>query len=530
MNLFLSEKWTRINNGEYLCTSSSNCFPIADLKLDLVSFENKFIEFGFVKQNTDCSLLITDRFNTIPIYYALVNGDIIISDTLIEILKISQWKFDNESVLEHLLYDFTFTPIKTLYKGIYKVPSGTILKVYLNGQIRIIDQLINGVPNKREDLSFKDFEDETLKLRQRILDYIKPHDSYYIPISGGLDSRIVLGMVAGYTNADIYSRTYGDRKAMDVINGHKIAKKLDILHEIVSKSDASALDEFEHTVLESGGELNGVHGHDLAGRDKFENGPWRAKISGFVGDLFARGANLKNNINTKDEALNKFLHTRTNFNRYDYNKLLTSTYSTVSILDSANNYLDFVYDIHGNFESLSWDYYVTKRVGCMTSLLEYFTHVTKPNYKPFLIPQVRDFISENAGNDKWEGMKYSQLAEILIPDLIKVPLSSNSIFTSKYNMYMYKIEKRIANKKNEYLSRFSKGKVLPLAHNATLNWRAILKRNPGWVKKHTEIASIAFCLNQKYVESIFVEHKNGRVAHEELLLRLISLGIIAGSI
>jgi hypothetical protein len=531
MNLILSEKWSRINGGEYLCTSSSNCFPIDNLKFDLESLEKKFIEFGIVKQNTDSSLLITDRFNTVPIYFAWLNENLIITDTLVEILKKSQWKFDNESVLEHLLYDFTFTPLRTLYKDIYKVPSGTILKVYSNGRIQIIDQLINRVPGKCEKLSREDFYEKTLAIKHRILEYIKPHDSYYIPVSGGLDSRIILGIVAGYTNANIYSRTYGDNKSLDVINGNRVARKLNILHDIVSKPDNLALVEFERTVLKSGGELNGVHGHDLEGRDKFENGPYRSKISGFIGDLLARGANLKNIINSKDEVITKFLQVRTNFNNYDYKKLYSSSTDNLTKLieDNVKDYVASVYNIYGNYESLTWDYYVTKRVGCMTSLLEYFTHVKKPNYKPFLIPEFMNFVTSNAGYDKWDGMGYSRIAKILIPDLMEIPLSSNNIFTSKTEMFKFKLEKRIANKRNEFLSRFSKGNILPLAHNATLNWRAIIKQNPEWVKIHTTAASSAFQLNQRYIEDIYNDHCNGRLAHEEFLLRVISLGIIARS-
>lgn len=528
--LVFSEKWYGFDDG-YI--SSSSVFNLHNTELKLNTLEHKFNDFGIVKLLNDHEvLLITDRFNTIPIYFAKINKTITITDSLPQILNVFHWEFDKDIAIEHLLFDFTFTPFKTLYQGIYKVPAGTTAKVSVDGSFNIIEQLTNSIPESAAIYSKSSFEDKTLYVKQRILDYIAPSDSYYIPVSGGLDSRIVLGVASKYTDADIFSRTYGERNSLDVLNGRRIAKILGIRHEIVNKPDGVALAEFERTVIESGGELNGVHGHDLAGRDKFEAGPWRAKISGFIGDLLARGTNLKDNIQNKDNALARFKQSRSNFNSYNYNELLNASLvnSRNFINDLINDHLERIYEKYGNFESLSWDYYVTKRVGCMTSLLEYSTHISKPNYKPFLIPEIINFIASNAGNDRWLGMGYSKFAKVLIPELMHVPLSSNSIFTSKASMVKYRIEKRLIGKRNQILSSISNGNYIPLAHNATLNWRAILRRNPMWVKVHIKNACNTFDLNIRYLEQIFEEHCNGKKAHEEFLLRVISLGIISNSL
>jgi len=166
----------------------------------------------------------------------------------------------------------------------------------------------------------------------------------------------------------------------------------------------------------------------------------------------------------------------------------------------------------------------------MTSLLEYFSHVSKPNYKPLLIPEVRQFISGNAGNDKWPGMGYVQVAKVLIPELLDIPLSSNSIFVSRYSMLKFKARRRSNLILNKCLSKGSKGRIVPLPFNATLNWGAIIRRNPVWVKKNIISASEAFGLNKNYIDGLYLEQCEGRGTHEEILLRIISLGVTANAI
>lgn len=529
----LSKKWVELKRGFYLNTSNPNKdfgqnFD-EKLVLGIEKLELALMDFGIIQEDLDGATVLTDRFNTVPIYFSSINNELVLSDNIVSICKLKAFEFDFDSVIQKIQFDFTFTPFRTLYKGVYKVPAGTSVKISLDGSFKIISQLINRIPTGDFIYSKSSFVEKTLEIKQRILDYISPLDSYYIPISGGLDSRIVLGIVARDAHADIYSRTYGDKCSLDVHNGSRVAKKAKIKHDVVQKNDAISLAEFKQTVIETGGELNGVHGHDIAGREIFEAGPWRAKITGFIGDLLARGKNLSENLRDKNEVMYKIIKVRTNFHSYDYATLLNTSIikSNDIICDIINEYVESVSAAYGNFESLVWDYYVSKRVGCMTSLLEYATHVTKPNYKPFVIPEIVNFIASNAGYDQWEGMGYAKFAQILIPDIMDIPLSSNSIFTSKQSMFKYKVEKRFSQKKNHLISNLTHGRIIPLAHNATLNWGAVLRRNPIWVNNYLKIASITFNLNTKYLQEIYLDHCIGKNAHEEFLLRIICLGIIS---
>lgn len=529
ISYMFSEKWQKLNDG-YM--SSSSIFSNTILNTNVDDLEKKYYDFGIVKKlpNNEI-LLITDRFNTIPIYFAIIDNELLISDYVQRIVEKFDWPFDKFSAFEHLLFDFTFTSFNTLYKGICKVPAGSTVVIDSNGNYKIISNMLNEIPSLAAPMQFNSFVDYSQDLKQVILNFLAPHKSYYIPVSGGLDSRIVLGLVAKYTDAEILSRTYGSNLSLDVRNGRKVAKALHIKHEVFNKSDKIALEEFERTVIESGGELNGVHGHDILGRNKFEDSQISAKVSGFIGDLLARGSNLKVISHDKDFIIKQFITGRTNYNKYDYSELLmnNSEFSKNFLFDIVDDYVNNILKLYGNYESLIWDYYVTKRVGCMTSLLEYSTHLTKTNYKPFIIPDVVTFISSIAGYDKWMGMYYSYFAQTLIPELMKIPLSSNSIFLSKSDMYKYKIQKQLSYIVNKFVGRISLGTILPLEHNATLNWKAIIRRNKLWVETYLNLASDNFGLNRSYLCKIYNEHYYGHKDHEEFLLRVISLGVISAN-
>ena len=531
-HIHLSDKWSRFNNNVFLYSNWSESYLPQRSELFREKLIDSLADTPCILHDNNKLLIQSDRYNTAPIYFVRINNEIIVSDSLKYLLGTSKFSFSTEQAWEHLLFDFSFTPFKTLINNVCKIPAGTTIELSCNGEYKVIKQLDNAVPKTASSMTETQFLTEVTQLKEEILRRTTPHDSFYIPLSGGLDSRLLLGILAKYTSAEIYSRTYGDIRSLDVKNGTRVAQKLNIRHEIISKTDEEALSEFEQTVLESAGELNGVHGHDLAGREMFENGPWRARISGFIGDLLARGANLEDSIESKDEALANYLGTKTNFFKYDYNKLIHSRNqnSTELIKGTISTHLSEIFETYGDYKSLTWDYYITKRVGCMTSLLEYFTHVSKPNYKPLLIPEVRQFISENAGNDKWPGMGYVQLAKALFPELLDIPLSSNSVFVSRYSMFRFKLRRRSNLFLNRILSKGSKGYIFPLPFNATLNWGAILRRNPVWVKKNIISAAETFELNKNYIDALYIDHCEGKRTHEEILLRIISLGVIANTL
>ncbi|MDP1879914.1 MAG: asparagine synthase-related protein, partial [Parachlamydiaceae bacterium] len=404
-----SNKWIKKNsNKEFYYSSSqflninSNVFSDAIEKIE----ENQ-IDFGFVFEDktNETVVLVTDRYSTIPIYYSVFNETLLISDYIKTLVDIAKPEFDQDSIVEQLCFDYVYTKGKTIYSGIYKVPSGTRLRISKDFNISYEESLSSELPQNRKGQNLPDGIES--QIEESINSIVDKYEKLYIPLSGGLDSRFVCGIISKTNKHRIVSRTYGDRNSLDVRYACKLASLMNITHEWVNKTDQEAISEFEMLVEESKGTLNGVHAHDLKGREIFENDKdCKARVSGFIGDVYARGTNMIELERNEAYLIQKIMHKSSNFYNYNYQKLLQNENAREVLERAVKSQCSSYFDIHHDYKGIYWDYYQSVRIPNMVSLIEYFSHINKPNVKPFMIPLVRKVLSEYAGRDIWNGMNY----------------------------------------------------------------------------------------------------------------------------
>ncbi len=520
--LILSPKWSGISNESYDNFGEDNYLIYTN---NLVDFQAELDGVNIDYHNNKLTIN-TDRFNTVPVYFTFLVDRWIITDNLGILLKKSKFQIDPGKIFEFLNFDFVFTNYTTHYINIFRAPAKSCTELYSNGYYNPVSQEFNFLSGYSTK-SKTDFNEESTLISKNIKSQLAQYDSLYIPLSGGMDSRLVMGIAEQIPQIKIFSRTYGDKNSLDVKYGSLLAKNLNINHEIVSKDDNVAMMEFERTVIETAGSLNGVHGHDLEGKDKFERGETQARVSGFIGDLLARGALIKEEGLDRATAKSAILKKGLLINRYA--KILDPEFYSLNLtgLEQAIDiYLDDYNASVGDYSSVNWDFYITKHVSNMTSVLEYFTHFSKPNIKPFAEFDVAQFIVQNSFNDVVSGENYARFARKVAPKVMKVPLSSNSVFFSKFNEIIFKLKRRKYKFENKLLSKLGLGTKHFLSFNATLNWFRILSKNPKWVNDNIQVASTLLPLNLEYISEIYLEHQLGKANHTTVLLRLISVGIM----
>ncbi|MEZ5045880.1 MAG: asparagine synthase-related protein [Chitinophagaceae bacterium] len=518
-----SAKWKKIEKGSvliYYAMTSSDMLP-EYYELSILDIEKITPEFAFVvysKLNNKIQI-ITDRFNTVPVYFSYHDSKWYISDYAVHIYNEIPLTLDKDMIMEQIAFDCLLSRTRTIYTNLLKADAGQRIELNTQGEYEEQESISLALPtNRKEKLNEKEIQ----QIEEIILNSVKAYPKLYIPLSGGFDSRFVAGIIHNSNLHTIYSRTYGDAQSLDVKYATELAQRMQIEHRVVLKTDQEAIAEFEKLVTESAGVLNGVHAHDLTGRTLFEN-EGDAKVSGFIGDVLARGVNFREK-ETNKEILNKqFLKKRSNYFKYDYQKLFTEQNT---IPQKVDDYIEYVESKTGHTEHLHWVYYQQSRIPNMVSLLEYFSHTEKPNIKPFINPFVAECIASTAHFDEWEGSNYVSIAQQIIPEFMSIPFSSNSVYHTSFSRFLFKAKKRVYQKITNKLAKWSKGTYQPLAFNATLNWRRILAKNKEWVSENLNTAATFLSMNKAELDTIYKEHCLGLKDHQEFLLRIIHIGVM----
>ncbi|GAB6189235.1 asparagine synthase (glutamine-hydrolyzing) [Marinitoga arctica] len=182
-------------------------------------------------------LLIRDRMGQKPLFYSIINGEIVFSSEIKGILNYPQ--YEKKPNFEALNHYFTFKNIPapfTPFKNIYSLFPGEIL--------------VFDVEKKREkhfkywEINFSmsnndDLEEITYNIKTLFEDAVKKRMISDVPIgaylSGGLDSSSVVSIMARYSNSKVKTfslgyTTYLEHKNQDIIAAREMSKILGTEH------------------------------------------------------------------------------------------------------------------------------------------------------------------------------------------------------------------------------------------------------------------------------------------------------------
>jgi len=176
-------------------------------------------------------LAAVDRVRSIPLFYAIKNDGIIISDDAKEVLKsMNNAELDDTCVAEFLVTGYV-TGKDTLYKGLYQIQPGEILKVKVTEKGLEINtkRYFRYIFGNYFEASEEELEDELSNLLHRVFTRYAnalKGKTPVIPVSGGWDSRLLAAMLkrCGVENAVCFS--YGKPGNAESEASRAIAKTL----------------------------------------------------------------------------------------------------------------------------------------------------------------------------------------------------------------------------------------------------------------------------------------------------------------
>ncbi|MFC1997864.1 asparagine synthase-related protein, partial [Chloroflexota bacterium] len=229
-----------------------------------------------------------DWMGSIPIFHSQLPSGRIASTLEPVVVSTSDSTKENiylPSLLALLLWGHYFSDW-TLFKNIKVVPPDC--QATWKGQVFQYEQYFTVTPsNDRMEAGWDDLIDEMYELsKQAITEALNTQSRWILPLSGGLDSRLIAG-VAAESGTNIYAYSWGQPKISDVVHAQSIAQVLDIPWKRVDLGN-EYLTSYRQLWADLFGSAMHFHGmYQMPFLNSLNFEPSAPILSGFIGECLA---------------------------------------------------------------------------------------------------------------------------------------------------------------------------------------------------------------------------------------------------
>jgi asparagine synthetase B (glutamine-hydrolysing) len=376
--------------------------------------------------------LISDQFGLIPLYYTYQNGTLIFCTKLDPLLKcgLVKWKLNRKAIFD--FFTFEQATGDTTFADVVSVLSpGTIL-TFNAGNMKA--RTYNFASRDTESNQIDSLDSASNKLydllENNVASAIKNHSRVAINLSGGFDSRALLGCALKH-KSDIVAYTFGVPGASDLRCAQKLASSCGIKHKIIYASGDYFYNWFEHGLFVTSGMVSCNHYHILHLADLLSKEA-DVVLDGFAGDALTGGHLTTKMLNAhiKERAQNALLLQRvTAFKTIkSIKKLFHSDFydsADYTPLDAIRPHFDTTHQSSLWYSCHLFDLYERQR-----RFIQYGAHQLRPfvNVKiPFLSIDIVNFMLSLDIRYLTNQKCYRQMLIKHMPSLAKLPDAARGI-------------------------------------------------------------------------------------------------------
>jgi asparagine synthase (glutamine-hydrolysing) len=218
-------------------------FDIKNLKELLVSLPN---EWAIIAQSAEYVVAATDKIRSYPIFYVDKPPRFVVSNAARLIAEDgNELGLDEESVLEFAMAGYV-TGSNTLYETVKQLQAGEILVFERQGQGYKRHRYYQYLPQP-EAVSTVNWVDElayvTERIFRRMIDFAAGRP-LLVPLSGGLDSRLIVCMLRYFGYQDVRTFSYGLPGNYEAKIARKVAATLKYPWEFIATTHSDFRDFF----------------------------------------------------------------------------------------------------------------------------------------------------------------------------------------------------------------------------------------------------------------------------------------------
>lgn len=233
-------------------------------------------------------IMWNDWLGSMPVYYTQVGEGRIASS--LEPVPVACANYSSADFflpgLVSLMINGHYLSNWTLYKNLYTVPPDCAAQWDSEGfSYRSLWTV--SPSEKRWEVSWDDLIDEMYEYSRRaIAETLQTRKSWILPLSAGLDSRLIAG-VAAQLKCDVNAYAWGESNSTDVVFSRQIAKALGIPWKHISLPD-DFLVKYTVSWADFFGSAMHFHGmYQMAFLDVIKSEYGKGLVSGFVGDVLS---------------------------------------------------------------------------------------------------------------------------------------------------------------------------------------------------------------------------------------------------
>jgi len=477
-------------------------------------------------------MLVTDRFGTRPIYYALRDGALIFSSHARAILRYPGFprELNERTLVKFLMFGkIGILGDETWFKGIKLMPPASILK--FDGRKLTLE--------KYWDLEYRCELDEEKAVPLLVEKFKKAvniraesiADGLCLFLSGGLDSRSVLGALNAKNLRKVTAVTFGTPDCDDVAIAKIVTRKLSAKHIVITYDPDKLVKYAKDVVYLTDGQdtVNVAYIPYVA--EKLKEMGYKCFLQGFIFDVLLGGSFLPKKV-FRCKTFSDFLTFLTTkymvFSVEEIRKLLNPKFHRYISL-CLNEFCRLVKDSKGDCLGNINDYFIIntrqRRYTLMGSVLNrYFLEELLPTLDNDVIDIIRRIPPELRFNHKI----YRKFLISLNPELAKIPYQKTLLppiiptplwYLSFIIRLFMKVMRRISKGRIGYARTYFDFDNL-ICYSKP--WRKLVEDT--LLNEDSEIYKRNI-INRDYVKVIVRDHINGKKNGEKIAF-LISLELI----
>jgi len=358
--------------------------------------------------------LITDRYGFKPLYWGLINGDLVWSSELKAFLGHTDFKpvIDRAAVEEFFDIGYLLEN-RTWFEGVELVPPASVLAFDIDKSKAEIKHYWSWSYIKpiKEPIDEIQIAEELGRLfKHSVHKRVKNNERIGISLSGGLDSRAILAAVPE-DYKPLHTFTFGQKGCDDIRIAQKVSEIKGAIHHFYYISSKNWFKKRAENVWRVDGNLNLLHMH-AAESILYMKKHFDINLNGFAGDLVLGGSYLKsNNLDTKINS--KIVNEKTNC------KKEISNFKDWYLIDKTD------------------PYFINNRVRRFTNSGTILVAQLIEQRKPFFDNNVIDFVYSLPDSLRYESHIYNKMLLSTFPEYYgNVPWQNTGVQISCPNRFV----------------------------------------------------------------------------------------------
>ena len=482
----------RLNGNPY---DSDKNFELGNLLISILlkGHENDFLKVQgnyniAIYDPTDHRLLVfNDIFGPRKLYYSLKKKTFIFSPEMKGICAVdyASQNIDWKSVADFLNFGYVLGE-KTFFDDIKSLSSATSLNLTSSGKHTIAVRKYWHPIYTESQTNLKDSTEKCYSLlKSSIIDKTQTKDKLISPISGGLDSRLILGTLKNNCiSENIIPITYGQKFSFEYKNAVKVCKSLNLAdHILINILPNSLINKYDISAWLSEGMISIANAHLLLLPQFLGINDGRL-LNGIYGGPTNYGAEYfssKHIINSfNDETAVKDIYSVIALNDIVYSTVLTGEKLPPLqsfAFESINNELLKVKNVSNRFCNQRDAFFIENRMRrCInqSALYRFFwdEHLPLSDYELYF--NYLDIPAEIKLGRKL-------LKSILItffPDLARIPDANSGLDLYSNTTNFSELKKSFSHRLRHYITKMTAGKV-------SFYDKKTYAHYPAWFRKHS---------------------------------------------